>query len=186
MAKNNDNKRPNNKYEKSEQSGNKKTKEQIKKLPAMQKKNSHRAKAVQKAAEQQVKIDLAELEATKKSAKNDVLKKTAKVEAGDTGKRKAQPHTEKTTQSKRKPANNPQKEKAVPSVRFNENAKVRIIPLGGLNEIGKNMTAIECGDDIIVVDCGLAFPDEETPGVDLIIPDVTYLEATLRKCAASF
>ena len=181
MAKNNDNKRPNNKYEKSEQSGNKKTKEQIKKLPAMQKKNSHRAKAVQKASEQQVKIDLAELEATKKSAKNDVLKKTAKVEAGGTGKRKAQPHTEKTTQSKRKPANNPQKEKAVPSVRFNENAKVRIIPLGGLNEIGKNMTAIECGDDIIVVDCGLAFPDEETPGVDLIIPDVTYLEANASK-----
>ncbi len=181
MAKNNDNKKPNNRYEKSEQSGNKKTKEQIKKLPAMQKKNSHRAKAVQKASEQQVKIDLAELEATKKSAKNDVLKKTAKVEAGGTAKRKAQPHTEKTTQSKRKPANNPQKEKAVPSVRFNENAKVRIIPLGGLNEIGKNMTAIECGDDIIVVDCGLAFPDEETPGVDLIIPDVTYLEANASK-----
>lgn len=58
-----------------------------------------------------------------------------------------------------------------------ENAKVKIIPLGGLNEIGKNMTAIECGDDIIVIDCGLAFPDDEMPGVDLVIPDVTYLEA---------
>ncbi|MCH8831305.1 MAG: ribonuclease J [Chloroflexi bacterium] len=52
---------------------------------------------------------------------------------------------------------------------------LRIIPLGGLGEIGKNMMALECGDDIIVVDCGVQFPDEDMPGVDLIIPDVSYL-----------
>jgi len=188
MAKNNDNKKTNSRYEKSEQSGNKKTKEQIKKLPAMQKKNSHRAKAMQKASEQQVKIDLAELETVKKSAKGDAAKKTAKLETAKKGaknevgsKRMAQPHNEKSAQSKRKSTNTQKKEKTVPSVRFDENAKVRIIPLGGLNEIGKNMTAIECGDDIIVIDCGLAFPDEETPGVDLIIPDVTYLEANASR-----
>lgn len=55
-------------------------------------------------------------------------------------------------------------------------APVHIIPLGGLNEIGKNMTAFECGDDIIVVDCGLAFPDDEMLGIDLVLPDVTWLE----------
>lgn len=53
--------------------------------------------------------------------------------------------------------------------------KLKIIPLGGLNEIGKNMTAYEYGGEIIVVDCGMAFPDEDLYGIDCIIPDVTYL-----------
>ncbi len=52
---------------------------------------------------------------------------------------------------------------------------IRIIPLGGLNEIGKNMTAYECGNDIFVVDCGLEFPDSDMLGVDLVIPDMTWL-----------
>jgi len=53
--------------------------------------------------------------------------------------------------------------------------KLKIIPLGGLNEIGKNMTVIEYGNDIIVIDCGLAFPDGELLGVDIVIPDASYL-----------
>ena len=59
--------------------------------------------------------------------------------------------------------------------------KLRIIPLGGLGEIGKNMTVFEYGDDIIVVDIGSIFPREDMPGVDLVIPDTTYLEKNISK-----
>ncbi|MCR5809736.1 MAG: ribonuclease J [Clostridiales bacterium] len=55
-------------------------------------------------------------------------------------------------------------------------SKLKIIPLGGLGEIGKNMTVMEYENDIIVIDCGLSFPDEDMLGVDLVIPDMTYLE----------
>jgi len=58
-----------------------------------------------------------------------------------------------------------------------EKGKIRIIPLGGLNEIGKNLTVLEYGEDILIIDCGLGFPDEDMLGVDLVIPDITYLEA---------
>ena len=58
---------------------------------------------------------------------------------------------------------------------------LRILPLGGLGEIGKNMMALECGDDIVVVDCGIQFPTEDMPGVDLIIPDVSYLTARAQR-----
>jgi len=53
---------------------------------------------------------------------------------------------------------------------------LKIIPLGGLEEIGKNITVFEYGNDIVVLDCGMAFPDEEMPGVDIVIPDFSYLE----------
>ena len=54
--------------------------------------------------------------------------------------------------------------------------KLKIIPLGGLDEIGKNLTALEYGNEIIMVDCGMAFPDDDMPGVDMVINDITYLE----------
>ncbi len=59
--------------------------------------------------------------------------------------------------------------------------KLRVIPLGGIEEIGKNMTAIEYGNDIIVVDCGSMFPKEDLYGIDLVIPDVSYLEKNADK-----
>lgn len=61
------------------------------------------------------------------------------------------------------------------SLQRNNSGTLRVIPLGGLGEIGKNMMALECGEDIVVVDCGVQFPTEEQLGVDLIIPDISYL-----------
>ncbi len=62
-----------------------------------------------------------------------------------------------------------------------QGAKVKIIPLGGLEQIGLNITAIEYEDNIIVVDCGLAFPSDDMLGIDLCIPDVTYLKQNIEK-----
>ena len=68
----------------------------------------------------------------------------------------------------------------------NEKAKVKIIPLGGVNEIGKNLTAIEYKNDIVVIDCGLKFPDEDMFGIDLVIPDITYLMKNKEKVSGIF
>lgn len=63
---------------------------------------------------------------------------------------------------------------------------IKIVFLGGVGEIGKNMTAIECGNDIIIIDAGAIFPTDETPGFDLIVPDITYLKANAKKIRALF
>ena len=75
------------------------------------------------------------------------------------------------TQKKRKPT----QKKRSSSAGKDPKAKLKIIPLGGLDAIGKNMTVFECGNDMIVDDAGLMFPDDNHPGVDLILPDYTYV-----------
>lgn len=67
-----------------------------------------------------------------------------------------------------------------------EEVAVKIAFLGGLNEVGKNMTLYECGNDMILVDCGLAFPDPDMLGVDLVIPDFTYVEQNIDKIRGIF
>mgnify|MGYP000887346108 FL=1 len=64
--------------------------------------------------------------------------------------------------------------------------KLRIIPIGGLHEVGKNCTLVEYGNDMIMIDCGLTFPDEEMLGVDIVIPDFTYVEENKSKLRGIF
>ena len=67
-----------------------------------------------------------------------------------------------------------------------QNKKLKVIPLGGLEQIGMNITAFEYEDSIIVVDCGLSFPEDDMFGIDLVIPDVTYLKENLDKVKGFF
>ena len=59
--------------------------------------------------------------------------------------------------------------------------KIKIIPLGGVGEIGKNMTVVEYGNDMVIIDCGIIFPDESMPGIDVVIPDISYIKNNLNK-----
>ena len=68
----------------------------------------------------------------------------------------------------------------------NTGGRIRIIPLGGLEQIGMNITAIETDNSIVVIDCGMAFPDEEMLGIDLVIPDITYLRDNMSKIEGFF
>ncbi len=65
--------------------------------------------------------------------------------------------------------------------RVEKGGKLKVMCLGGLQEIGKNMTVLEYGDDIVVIDCGMGFPDDDMPGVDLVIPDISYLVNNAHK-----
>jgi len=65
-------------------------------------------------------------------------------------------------------------------------SKLRIIPLGGLGEVGKNLTAIEYEDNVILIDCGMTFPDEDMYGIDYVIPDITYLKTCGKKILGIF
>jgi ribonuclease J len=81
------------------------------------------------------------------------------------------------------PSKNGVEEKPIPPL---EPGNIRIIPLGGVEEIGRNMTAVEFGDDIVIVDCGFQFREDDTPGIDYILPNTKYLEDRQDKIRAMF
>ena len=108
-------------------------------------------------------------------------RQNAKKQEESRGKReskmKAQMEGEKRTASNRLTEN---RRNSLPKFEFKKQ-NLKIIPLGGLNEIGKNITVFEYGDEIVIVDCGLEFPEDDMLGVDLVIPDITYLEKNKEK-----
>ena len=104
------------------------------------------------------------------------MQKNPSAESPKTAAPQSTPRREKQTHARDTQSTRKTRSTSEVRVKADPNAKLRIIPLGGLSEVGKNITAIECGDDIIVVDCGMGFPDEDMPGIDLVIPDITYLE----------
>ena len=132
-------------------------------------------KKAENSAKNQEKSKKSEKESVKNApspkkapAKKDPAEKAAAASKKGQGKGGHAPKSEKKTSAKKQPA--PKKtEKPVPK------QPLKIISLGGLNEIGKNITVYESGNDLLVVDCGLAFPESDMPGVDLVIPDFTYL-----------
>lgn len=103
---------------------------------------------------------------------------------------KSQQASSKNQNPSRRNANKPVSNKQISRVTFKNPVrhsrkkavqKLKIIPLGGLEQIGMNITAFEYGDSIVVVDCGLAFPEDDMLGIDLVIPDVTYLKENISK-----
>ena len=68
--------------------------------------------------------------------------------------------------------------------KLEKDKRIKIIPLGGLEQIGMNMTVLEYENEIIIIDCGMAFPGDDMPGIDKIIPDVTYLKENKEKLKA--
>ena len=125
-----------------------------------------------------------------KKAKTGAEKRTGRSRSNNArSQQKAQPAENQPAQEAAPNAAKPKNPRPRTQGRRKKDGKkplVRIIPLGGLNEIGKNMTVYECGNDMFIVDCGLAFPDETMLGIDIVIPDFTYVVQNKEKIRGVF
>ena len=144
---------------------------------AAEKKAAEKKAAEKKAAEKKA----AEKKAAEKKAaeKKAAEKKTAEKKAAEKKnpeKKAERKSIAKTLRSKAAASLVEAKLSAFRAIPEKSGAKVKIIPLGGLEQIGMNITAFECGNSIVVVDCGIAFPGDDMPGIDCVIPDITYLK----------
>ncbi|MBQ4108884.1 MAG: RNase J family beta-CASP ribonuclease [Clostridia bacterium] len=146
-----------------------KEKKNTNKAPAESRTVAQKAQAQPKRASKQVKGEKSQASARTRTQATKNKQRTGTKNAKTTNMRKGQ----RTPQKKEAP-----KRKIQP--------KVKIYSLGGLNEIGKNITAFECGNDIIIVDCGIGFPDDDMLGVDLVVPDFTHLQNNVDKVRGIF
>ena len=138
-----------------------------KKAPA-KKNGTNQPKQMKGKKSQELMLDVVEkFKETLRLEREAEKKASQKKSSGGTKKRQSKPAQKNAAKSAPKPK--------LPT------GKLKIISLGGLNEVGKNITVIEYENDMVIVDCGLGFPDEDMPGVDLVIPDITYLENNVDK-----
>jgi ribonuclease J len=116
--------------------------------------------------------------------KIDTKKLAESKKQNDSKKQEATKNTDNKKRDNKKPQNKAKKntqQKKGNKTPAKKQSPIRISFLGGLNEVGKNITVFEYEDDMILIDCGLAFPDEDMPGIDLVIPDFTYIEKNADK-----
>ena len=170
----NENVKPEISAEKKEENGNGENREEgAKPARRPQYRRPRRAQRAPKAVKVEEKEGTESAEATE--PKTEERRKPAQARGRQQGNRRSLPAVKEAGERKapvRKPSRNNQKE---------AKSKLKIIPLGGLEQIGMNITAFEYEDSIIVVDCGLAFPGDDMLGIDLVIPDVSYLKQNIDK-----
>ena len=146
-----------------------KEKKNTNKAPAESRTVAQKAQAQPKRAPKQVKGEKSQASARTRTQATKNKQRTGTKNTKTTNMRKGQRSSQKKEAPKRK-----------------LQPKVKIYSLGGLNEIGKNITAFECGNDIIIVDCGIGFPDDDMLGVDLVVPDFTHLQNNVDKVRGIF
>lgn len=140
-------------------------------------------RATQTTDSSEKKKETAEEKKTTRGRKPAARRRQQKQSQGKQRLRRQKQQKKKLRQQKRKQQEESVQEKqpAKKKESISLEESLKIIPLGGLEQIGMNITAFEYGDNIVVVDCGLSFPEDDMLGVDLVIPDVTYLKDNIDK-----